>query len=119
MKRSILICGILALLVMTPAKAQMHIGLGIRVGPPSHAHEVVIARPFRDAVWIPGFYRWHPHRHDYAWVPGHWTRAPRLGAAWLPERWERRNGEWVFYEGRWKDDRPAAHERRRASGRNR
>ena len=113
MKKSILICGFLAMLLSAPAEAQIHIGLGIRVGPPSPMHEVVVARPFRNAVWIPGFYRWHPQGHEYCWVSGHWTRAPRHGAVWLPERWERRNGEYVFYEGRWGDDKPAAHKRRR------
>jgi hypothetical protein len=110
MKKIILICGFLAMVFAVPAQAQIHIGLGIRVGPPAPVREVVVERPFRNAVWIAGFYRWHPRRHEYFWVPGRWARTPRAGAVWLPERWERRSGEWIFYEGRWKDEKPAAHE---------
>ena len=112
-KKMIVIAGCLLLLCTTSTMAQIHLGVGIRIGPPSPVREVVVSRPFRNAVWIPGFYRWHLHRHEYTWVPGHWVRAPRAGAVWIPERWEQRKGEWVCFEGRWKEEHPVAHERRR------
>jgi hypothetical protein len=120
MKNSLIAsAGLMLLLFTIPAQAQIHIGLGIRIGPPAPVHEVIVERPFSGAVWIPGFYRWHAAHRSYVWVPGRWTRMPRPGVVWIPERWERRRGEWVFYEGRWgnerpeRRERPKAHERRR------
>ena len=85
----------------TPASAQLYIGLGIRVGPPPAPHEVIIERPHRNWVWIPGYYVWRPKHHEYVWRKGHWARPPHAHAVWVEPRWENRNGEWVYTEGRW------------------
>jgi len=99
--------GILA--VATPAKAQLHIGIGINFGPPQPIVEVIPARPYPDAVWIAGYYSWHPHRHRYVWRRGYWTHAPHAHAVWTPGRWEHRHNEWVYYEGGWKKNKPQQH----------
>jgi hypothetical protein len=97
-----LLCVLLA--VAIPAFGQLHIGVGINIGPPPPKRERMIARPGRDAVWLAGYYKWHPRRHRYTWVPGHWMRPPRPHVVWVEGRWERRNNECVYYEGRWEDE---------------
>jgi len=91
----------------TPATAQLHIGVGIRIGPPpAPKEEVVVTRPpHRGWVWIPGNYEWRSRHHKYVWVKGHWIKPPRAHAVWIPGRWEQRNNEWVYFEGRW-DSKP-------------
>ncbi len=90
----------------TPARAQLHVGIGINIGPPPERVEVIGVRPYRGAVWVAGYYDWLPERREYVWVPGHWVRPPRARSMWVPGRWARRHNEWVFYEGHWKDRRP-------------
>jgi len=88
--------------LMTPALAQLHIGVGIKIGPPVPVkEEVVTAKPYRNAVWIPGYHQWRLRYHRYFWVKGHWGRPPHARMVWVPGRWEQRNNEWVFYQGRW------------------
>ncbi len=104
MKR-LLQCAVAAVVMglATPAVAQIHVGLGIRIGPPAPQKEVVVARPYRGAVWVPGYYKWAPRHHEYVWVRGHWERPPHARMVWVPGRWEQRRGEWVFFEGRWEE----------------
>jgi hypothetical protein len=95
-----LFCGLFA--VAIPASAQLHIGLGINIGPPPPQREVVVVQPpHRGMIWVAGYYKWHPRRHRYTWVAGRWMRPPRPHTVWVEGRWERRNNEWVYYEGRW------------------
>ncbi len=101
--KAALLGGLLALAV--PAFAQIHIGLGINIGPPHPPRERIVVRPYQDAVWIAGYYQWHVRHHRYIWVPGRWERPPRPHSVWVPSRWERRHNEWVFYEGRWDNER--------------
>jgi len=42
---------------------------------------VVPARPYADAVWVPGHYKWRRWEHRYQWVAGHWK--VRRGHAWV------------------------------------
>ncbi|MDE3057811.1 MAG: YXWGXW repeat-containing protein [Bacteroidota bacterium] len=102
--KSFLMLGLFSgmLLAATPAFSQVFIGFGIRVGPPPPRHEVVVVRPYPDAVWVPGYYRWRHHR--YVWIHGYWIRRPHPYVVWVPARWECRNGEWVFFEGRWNNE---------------
>jgi hypothetical protein len=49
--------------------------------PPPPRTVVVPARPYPDAVWMPGHWQWRRWRHEYVWVPGHWK--VRRGHAWV------------------------------------
>jgi hypothetical protein len=107
MKTILKLIFILAICTMTtPALAQLHVGVGINIGPPAPVkEEIVIAKPYRNAVWIPGYHQWRPRYNRYFWVKGHWGRPPHAHMVWFPGRWEQRNHEWVFYQGRWDNDR--------------
>jgi hypothetical protein len=94
-----------ALIVTVPAKAQLHVGLGINIGPPAPRTETVKIAPSPDHVWVAGYYRWHPKRHVYIWQPGRWEKPPRPHQAWIMGHWEQRNHEWVYFEGHWEKER--------------
>jgi len=72
----------------------------VRVGPPRAVVEHRGPRPGRDYVWVNGYHSWDGNRHN--WVAGRWDRPPHRGARWEAHRWVRRNGGWVFVEGRWR-----------------
>ena len=91
------------LTMAAPLFAQLHVGIGINIGPPPPRREIIVARPYPDAVWIPGYYRWNGRRHHYLWVRGRWARPPHAHAEWVEGHWEQRHNEWVYFEGRWKD----------------
>ena len=92
--------------LLTPTLAQLHVGVGINIGPPTPVHEeIVVVKPYPNAVWIPGYYRWAPKSRQYVWVKGRWGRAPHAHMVWVPGRWEQRNKEWVFFQGRWENQR--------------
>ncbi len=110
MKTLLFVAAFAVLLIFpSPARAQVYIGLGIRLGPPPPREEkIVVVRPYPEAVWVAGYYDWNPRRQRYFWIRGHWVRPPRAHVVWLAPRWEQRNGEWVHYKGRWQDEQREA-----------
>jgi hypothetical protein len=52
--------------------------------------------PSTEFVWAAGYHRWDGHR--YVWAPGHYERRPRVGARWVPARWEVRGRGKVWVE---------------------
>ncbi len=82
--------------------AQIGGDIHIRIGPPPPRHEVIIERPDRDAVWIPGFHEYDPGGRVYVWRPGRWDHPPRRGAIWVAPRYRRRHGEYIYSPGRWR-----------------
>ncbi len=72
--------------------------------PPAPIVEVRPAVPYVNAVWIPGFWRYHNHRHY--WNRGYYTR-PRDGYSYEAVRWERHGNRWACRGGGWhrSDDR--------------
>ena len=72
----------------------------IRVGPPAPRHEVMGVRPGPGYVWRAGWHEWRGG--TYEWVPGGWVLPPRPRARWIPPRYRRYHGGWVFVEGRWR-----------------
>jgi len=72
----------------------------IRARPPQAVLERRAPAPGRGYVWTPGYQRWSGSR--YVWVPGRWQQPPRLGARWVPYRWERRGPGWVMRDGHWR-----------------
>ena len=69
--------------------------------PPQAQQEVPTPRPTRDHVWVAGYWSWSSSTGTYQWVAGHWEIPPRVGAVWIPPRWQPEGGSWRFYEGYW------------------
>ncbi len=92
--------GISCLLALAvPSFAQ--VSFDIRIGPPPPRHEVVVAAPYPEAVWIPGFHRWDYATQAYVWVPGRWDRPPHPGFVWVAPRYPHRGGRYGFVAGHW------------------
>ncbi len=72
----------------------------VRFGPPPPPREVVVVRPGRRYVWIPGYYRWVGNR--YLWTRGYWALPPRPHAVWVPGYWAARPGGHVWIAGYWR-----------------
>lgn len=83
-----------------------------RSGPPPAREEVTVAEappppiiekisvsPGPGFVWIGGAWVWRGH---WVWERGHWVRPPRVGAIWVPHRYEYRNGVHIFIRGGWR-----------------
>lgn len=74
----------------------------VHKAPPAPRREVVVVKPSRDAVWVPGHYVWRSASRSYAWVAGRWTKPPRRGAVWVKPRTEKRRGQLIYIAGYWK-----------------
>lgn len=75
----------------------------LRRGPPPPRRERIGRRPPgpRDRyVWRKGY--WVYQGNGYVWRPGVYVERPRPRATWVPDRWVRRRGEWVYIEGHWR-----------------
>ena len=71
----------------------------ITQAPPELQHEVVLAQPSTQHVWLPGFWTWRNDR--YEWMAGHWELPPSSSSVWVAPRWERQGSAYKFYEGYW------------------
>ena len=91
------------LMLAIPGFAQrVGVGIHIQVGPPEPRQEVIIERPYPEAIWVPGYYIYDPAPAIYVWKPGRWQRPPHHGARWIEPEWKHEKGEYHFHHGRWK-----------------
>ena len=97
----------LPLFLSAPSFAHVNWGIDIRFGtPPPPRHEIIVERPYPDAIWVPGYYNTYPG-HRYGWVPGFWRRQERFEdhrGNWGHERFERRDGDRDRHESRREGD---------------
>jgi hypothetical protein len=90
----------LGLFLTAPSFAQ--IGFHIYIGPPAPRHEIIVERPYPEAVWVPGYYMYDPVAGDYLWISGRWQRPPFEGAEWVAPRYYRHGSEFRHEGGRWR-----------------
>jgi hypothetical protein len=86
-------------LAPTPAKAQIAVGISIRVAPPAIPVYVQPACPVEGYLWTPGY--WAYGESDYYWVPGVWIAPPRVGVLWTPGYWGWGGGVYAWHGGYW------------------
>jgi hypothetical protein len=70
--------------------------------PPPRApavREVVMAPPAVEAVWIPGYWRYHPR--GYVWEPGRWEIPPPHARTYVTGHWEQRGDRTFWVDGYW------------------
>src|SRR4029079_10409325 len=61
--------GLLTLAASAGARpARVHVGIRVGGPPPVALREVVVARPDRHFVWVPGHWDWAGPRRGYVWV---------------------------------------------------
>ncbi len=67
--------------------------------PPALRAETRPSRPFQEAVWVDGYWRWNGY--DFVWVAGKWMK-PKKGHAWAPGHWQKTPKGWQWKSGYWK-----------------
>src|SRR5579864_628793 len=93
----LLLAGVLALFGV--AKAQVSIGVSVRIGPPALPVYEQPPCPGDGFIWTPGYWAWGPD--GYFWVPGTWVIAPRVGFLWTPGYWGWGGGVYIWHPGYW------------------
>lgn len=71
----------------------------VKKQPPAVKIELKPAKPFANAIWVPGHWNWNGN--NFVWVKGHWKK-PRHGFVWVPGHWKKQRGGYVWVSGRWK-----------------
>ncbi len=74
-------------------------GVVVSGPPPAPIAEVIVVAPAPGSVWVAGY--WHWTGMQYAWIPGHWEKAPP-GTAWAAPRYVKTEGAYVYEAGAWR-----------------
>jgi hypothetical protein len=93
----LLVVGILAM--PTYSRAQVAVGVSVRIAPPELPIYEQPRCPAGGYIWTPGYWAWGDD--DYFWVPGTWVLAPQVGFFWTPGYWAWGGNSFIFYEGYW------------------
>jgi len=94
-----LFLALLVFLVPAVSRAQVSIGVSVRVGPPALPVYEQPPCPEEGYMWTPGY--WAYGDDGYYWVPGVWVAPPRVGVLWTPGYWGWNEGVYVFHAGYW------------------
>src|SRR5579862_5600839 len=85
----------------TPVLAGFSVNVVVDAPPPPPRHEVIIASPGPDFIWIDGY--WGGEPGHYVWVPGRWERPPHAHMRWEAPHWDRdRDGHYHMTHGGWR-----------------
>ncbi len=79
----LLAVGLLA--IPAQSRAQVAVGISVRIGPPVLPVYVQPICPGPGYLWVPGYWAYGPD--DYFWVPGTWVFPPEVGLLWTPGYW--------------------------------
>lgn len=99
--RTLLLAGFVGLvsLAPSPAKAQIAVGVSIRVAPPAIPVYEQPPCPVEGYLWTPGYWAYAPA--GYYWVPGVWVAPPHVGLLWTPGYWGWGGGVYAWHAGYW------------------
>jgi WXXGXW repeat (2 copies) len=86
-------------LTVLDSKAQISVGVSIRIAPPELPVYVQPACPYDGYLWTPGY--WAYGDDGYFWVPGVWIRPPQVGYLWTPGYWGFEGGYYGWHGGYW------------------
>src|SRR5712671_6428900 len=92
-----LAAGLLA--IPTSSRAQVAVGISVRIGPPVLPVYVQPICPAPGFLWVPGYWAYGPD--GYFWVPGTWVYPPEVGLLWTPGYWGWDDGVYAWYPGYW------------------
>ncbi len=88
-----------ASMLLTPAKAEIAVGLSVNIAPPPLPVYVQPPLPAEGYLWTPGY--WAYGDAGYYWTPGVWVRPPSVGVLWTPGYWGVANGGYGWHAGYW------------------
>jgi WXXGXW repeat (2 copies) len=87
------------LAIPVPSRAQVAVGISVRIGPPVLPVYVQPVCPGPGFIWVPGY--WAYGDDDYFWVPGTWVEPPEVGFLWTPGYWGWEEGFYIWHAGYW------------------
>jgi len=93
----LLVVGLLTIPV--PSRAQVAVGISVRIGPPALPVYAQPICPEPGYIWVPGYWVYGPD--GYFWVPGTWVVPPEVGLLWTPGYWGWENDFYVWHAGYW------------------
>src|SRR5215472_3847994 len=88
-----------SLTIPAQSRAQIAVGVSVRIGPPALPVYVQPVCPGPGYIWTPGYWAYGPD--GYYWVPGTWVQPPVVGVLWTPGYWGWSNGYYLWHEGYW------------------
>ncbi len=98
--KMLILAGIMALFLLPEAGAA-HSRVYVRIAPPAPRKVTVVAvkRPYRNAIYVAGHWKWNGRR--YVWVSARWVK-PRKGFVYVPGHWRHNRRGWYWVPGHWK-----------------
>src|SRR5258707_11735959 len=93
----LLAVGLLA--VPAQSRAQVAVGISVRIGPPVLPIYAQPICPGPSYIWVPGYWAYGPD--GYFWVPGTWVFPPEVGLLWTPGYWAFEDGFYAWSPGYW------------------
>jgi YXWGXW repeat-containing protein len=96
---SSLFLAVALLAIPVPSRAQVAVGISVRIGPPVLPVYVQPVCPAPGYIWVPGYWAYGPD--GYFWVPGTWVLPPEPGLLWTPGYWGWGEGFYVWHVGYW------------------
>ena len=99
--RTLFLASLVGLIALAPApsRAQVAVGVSIRIAPPAIPVYEQPACPVEGYLWTPGYWGYGPA--GYYWVPGVWIAPPRVGLLWTPGYWGWGGGLYAWHAGYW------------------
>ncbi|MGB2632742.1 MAG: YXWGXW repeat-containing protein, partial [Candidatus Acidiferrum sp.] len=85
--------------IPSATRAQVAVGVSIRVGPPVLPIYSQPICPAAGYLWVPGYWAYGPD--GYYWVPGAWVEPPAFGLLWTPGYWAFTSGFYSWNAGYW------------------
>jgi len=89
--------GLLA--IPAQSRAQVAVGISVRIGPPVLPIYAQPICPGPGYIWVPGYWAYGPD--GYFWVPGTWAFPPEVGLLWTPGYWAFEDGFYAWSPGYW------------------
>src|SRR5216684_2992841 len=87
------------LTIPAQSRAQVAVGISVRIGPPVLPIYAQPICPRPGYIWVPGYWAYGPD--GYFWVPGTWAFPPEVGLLWTPGYWAFEDGFYAWSPGYW------------------
>src|SRR6266481_6335329 len=81
------------------SRAQVAVGISVRIGPPVLPIYAQPICPGPGYIWVPGYWAYGPD--GYFWVPCTWAFPPEVGLLWTPGYWAFEDGFYAWSPGYW------------------
>ena len=57
-------------------------------------------KPYKNAVWIDGYWGWNKRTNRYVWKSGQWVK-PKRNRTYVAGKWIKKSSGWLYVPGKW------------------